>query len=99
MINLEKIARVAHFTGHQGDPTKLLEFDDWAKVTPEQLQQKIGRLGRPGTLEGKNEVYFYSSEPQREIKKDKASTKVEKVEKKDPIPYKIIQVHVQKVSV
>ena len=48
--------------------------------TPEQLQQKIGRLGRPGTLNGKNEVYYYSFDPPREIRKDKASTKVEKKE-------------------
>ena len=41
MSNLEKIARVTNFTGYTGDPTKLLEIDDWSKITPEQLQHYI----------------------------------------------------------
>lgn len=41
MSNLEKIKRVTEITRHESDPTKLLEFDDWSKVTPEQLQQYI----------------------------------------------------------
>lgn len=41
MNNLEKIARVINFTDHESATTKLLETDDWSKITPEQLQQYI----------------------------------------------------------
>ena len=43
MSNIEKIARVTKFTGHQGDPFKLLEIDDWSKITPKQLQHYIDK--------------------------------------------------------
>jgi hypothetical protein len=39
--NIEKVVPVPHFTGHKGDPTKLLEIDDWSKVTPKRLQKYI----------------------------------------------------------
>ena len=41
MSNIEKIAKIPHFTHQESDMTKLLEFDDWSKVTPIQLQKRI----------------------------------------------------------
>ena len=36
--------------------------------TDEQFQQKLGRLGRPGTLAGKNEVYYCTEEKREKPK-------------------------------
>ncbi len=49
--------------------------------TPEQFQQKIGRLGRPGTLNGKNEVYYNVARHMPDVKKDENITKISKEER------------------
>lgn len=48
--------------------------------TPELVQQKIGRLGRPNTLEGVDEVYYAIEGNIEEVKKPGYITKVQKGE-------------------
>ena len=54
----------------------VIEYDPFE--TPEQQQQKIGRLGRPGTLQDKNEVYYCVCNKMRDVEKDNNKTKIEK---------------------
>jgi superfamily II DNA or RNA helicase len=46
--------------------------------TPEQQQQKLGRLGRPGTLSGKDKVYYTISNKLDKPEVPKVKTKIVK---------------------
>ena len=50
-------------------------------TTSEMLEQKIGRLGRPGTLKDVNEVYFATAMERDVIKKPKSVTPIRKSQK------------------
>ncbi len=56
----------------------IIELDNFN--TPELIQQKIGRLGRPGTLENVDVVYYSTYEHVRKIDKGNTVTKIKKGE-------------------
>lgn len=56
----------------------IIEYDPF--TTSEMLEQKIGRLGRPGTLPGIKEVYYATEMGRCEIRVPKIKTKIRKEE-------------------
>ena len=57
----------------------IVEYDPYE--TDAQQQQKIGRLGRPGTLTDKNEVYYAVDSKREKPQKPDIKTKIEKHER------------------